>query len=1111
MESTPYSGRSPVLEPNTLDPYLSVSSDPEEIVFQASAIRLTPVGGSPNQTSPSPIGENDTQGGSTIQANHWAGNDHQNQSSCASPVSGGFLDPSNIELGGVDWRDGKFNVESTGSVVQQQAWSSSIADSFPRQWLNPEQTIPSPSSVQCHATTQSYAPSQGSLASADQWYGPAQLTVTTDHIPGNDLVSASTARGRSPLKSPIGITVSSVSRGDSPVPGPCHGRHPSRSSMHLSPGHMSSDSDDDGHVDDDHRSVSSLSVARTNNGQWIRSPTTGHIGLEPSSRGDEYVQSPNDLKTQRERDQKNQNITIWLSANAEAGGDQPPTRQRKHTSNRLRARSTGDRPLHLQQQDYFNLKLPDDNYTPGPGVLVRESEGSDDDASVESDGSAPGSPPADLNDPGRYNTALEGFASLELTEPTEGFCLYPWQDHSCDSTPRKEAMQPGSSTAAMVEFEKRAKDVETASLAATVDNNSLFHVRSAFTELSISAEPKRKEGRSLFSKRSFLQASSLLKRQASDLTTATANVGTQNSSGVPQRKESHSHRHRLSLSTRHQRSPSLTDALMSMTGQISAIGGNNAVHAVSPNAEVDVKSHAAKARGRSRSEVPRPVTPGLMSLMTGHGGPPVANFLSSPRSSAENELVRAAAQDVGHLAVKDEDDDEDHMDTDVNGFVMKFPPVSHLPVPTFQGFKQQIMDLNPLLEPVLIERFAREQVWRYENLVKLQQTHLDEIVNGTCQSGKFCVAQGGEAAFIDQNKPSAEAGQTQFRVTNSSNCHESPCVGTESSLASAQFPPGVPIPPVNRLPAEFECTICNSVKKFQKPSDWSKHVQEDLQPFTCSFPDCNEPKSFKRKADWVRHENEKHRHLEWWTCAICGHTCHRKDNFVQHLVREHKMIDPKVKKGKGVEGQASRDRLAKLLDECRHETELTAESEPCRFCGNILGNWKKLQAHLGKHMEQLAMPVLELAKQSTATPSLPAGVSAETYPPLSAPFHGQDAGVNRATLPTQYVKAGPVNPIPYAMSLLDYSSISGTVLSTEPEPIAESFYGQVKLPSQTHLPHQNSVTYPPYNPTHLTETETNASYSSSLYPAQASYPPYQHMAPTSPYSNSYVNSYSSQI
>jgi hypothetical protein len=102
------------------------------------------------------------------------------------------------------------------------------------------------------------------------------------------------------------------------------------------------------------------------------------------------------------------------------------------------------------------------------------------------------------------------------------------------------------------------------------------------------------------------------------------------------------------------------------------------------------------------------------------------------------------------------------------------------------------------------------------------------------------------------------------------------------------------MPPVERLPAEFECPLCFKTKKIYKPSEWTKHVNEDIQPFVCTFQECRDVKGFRRNADWFRHETERHRHLESWVCDLgdCRHTCFRKDNFAQHLVREHKIGEP---------------------------------------------------------------------------------------------------------------------------------------------------------------------------------------------------------------------------
>jgi hypothetical protein len=164
------------------------------------------------------------------------------------------------------------------------------------------------------------------------------------------------------------------------------------------------------------------------------------------------------------------------------------------------------------------------------------------------------------------------------------------------------------------------------------------------------------------------------------------------------------------------------------------------------------------------------------------------------------------------------------------------------------------------------------------------------------------------------------------------------------------------------LSQEFECQICFVSRKFIKPSDWTKHVHEDVQPFTCTWDRCRDPKMFKRKADWVRHENEGHRHLEWWTCDVedCRHVCYRRDNFLQHLVREHKFAEPKVKTKAAIKKAGGSDPTWQRVEKCHVETPNRPQDEPCRFCGKSFPTWKKLTVHLAKHMEHLSLPVLKL-------------------------------------------------------------------------------------------------------------------------------------------------------
>lgn len=179
--------------------------------------------------------------------------------------------------------------------------------------------------------------------------------------------------------------------------------------------------------------------------------------------------------------------------------------------------------------------------------------------------------------------------------------------------------------------------------------------------------------------------------------------------------------------------------------------------------------------------------------------------------------------------------------------------------------------------------------------------HSQAIERRECAAGLLCLALGGSTTLLDMNgrllvdksKAGGQGGSSRA-VSDFSDDDSNP---GEGALTDETFPQGVPMPPTRNLPAEFECQLCFKVKKFQKPTDWIKHVHEDVAPFTCTYENCKEPKSFKRKADWVRHENERHRHLEWWICQIedCRHPCYRKDNFLQHIVREHKLPEVRFK------------------------------------------------------------------------------------------------------------------------------------------------------------------------------------------------------------------------
>jgi hypothetical protein len=88
--------------------------------------------------------------------------------------------------------------------------------------------------------------------------------------------------------------------------------------------------------------------------------------------------------------------------------------------------------------------------------------------------------------------------------------------------------------------------------------------------------------------------------------------------------------------------------------------------------------------------------------------------------------------------------------------------------------------------------------------------------------------------------------------------------------------------------------------------------------------------------------------------------CYRRDNFLQHLVREHKFAEPKQKTKAAMKKAGNLEPTWQKVEQCHVETTKQPKEEPCRFCGRVFPTWKKLTVHLAKHMEQMSLPVLRL-------------------------------------------------------------------------------------------------------------------------------------------------------
>jgi hypothetical protein len=898
----------------------------------------------------------------------------------------------------------------------------------------------------------------------------------------------------------------------------------SQSSNFLAPANRHSSEDDDEEEEQEkeaeHRESQigkmSSHIPRTVDGSWLPSTAGGQTGLDPTARGDIYVPSLKEIEEKRVVDEKNAEVASWL-AKSEAGselGEEAETgsRSRRVGSKRIkpRAHSTGARISALAPG------VPDDSAIPGPGALLDEdsevayTEGSASSASVDD---APASPPADVDvhyhetGQGYFPSVTEAVSEQEEPLPRQFIRAQPWQDVLRGPVVHDAINQPTTSNAAMYKYDQLAAKFETASRAATwgtrrrLSETDIQSIISGQGVMKLSlAQKTRERGNSIVK-----QASKLLPRRSSSNAKKKDSDGTQDG---PATEAAHKKQtDTLSSFKSLQRIPSIGKAsksppmktggaFLAMTGPLTAVGRSTS--ATSDTGSFPSGQMKNLKRQRSKSEIPRNKssgTPGLTELLTNLGGPPVPTLVSPMQEKKSGERgLQQRVDDEG----EEEGEEEEEAPADQGVKIDLKVKTDHI-VPNHDGFRAHVRQLNPRLEPFLADRIVMEQVRRYKKLVENKVKHTHAVKNlKHCPSNSFCLALGGEAKELPPRSSAKdpEATCAQFQVSGNGDSEGETNTFAEGIVTAALFPVGIPLPPVKKLPAEFECSLCFNVKKFQKPSDWTKHVHEDVQPFTCTFPHCSEARSFKRKADWVRHENERHRHLEWWKCNMpdCNHICYRKDNFVQHLVREHKKREPKVKSRGSTSSKAKpeADSVAawqaqlydqeveevwKLVDTCHFETLKKPKEEVCKFCGNVCNSWKKLTVHLAKHMEQIAMPVLDLVKRREVAPDTiisptersnrqqhisnaasPEGnmkVEPNGLSPYVMSVTPQHAGLQGMQSPSSYSQDSH-----YTHSLQNSPSFSHTPASAYDQPIMMQAAGMAQFAQRHNLP--ANLSYGPY-------------------------------------------------
>ncbi|PHH71149.1 hypothetical protein CDD82_6717 [Ophiocordyceps australis] len=391
--------------------------------------------------------------------------------------------------------------------------------------------------------------------------------------------------------------------------------------------------------------------------------------------------------------------------------------------------------------------------------------------------------------------------------------------------------------------------------------------------------------------------------------------------------------------------PNINSALVSMGHVSAAIGATH-----SRSGSISGKTLSSTLTVRSSLQRPRSVSAAASTENTSN----VAGLWK--RSRGPSMPPSAPVSNAGANAEEEEDDDDDELHDDHDLRMMDAGVMKQF-TPDVAGFGQQVLSLNPNLgveNSYLLDRITHQQMLRYNSLVKAKDEHFG--LGNKCPCGSLCLALGGSAKTADLQSDSPRAGDS---ISAPSSDPDDGTAG-EGVMSQESFPPGIPMPPTSHFPAELECQLCFQRKKCVKPSDWTKHVHEDVQPFTCTWDNCRDAKMFKRKADWIRHENEGHRHLEWWTCDIdpCRHTCYRRDNFLQHLVREHKFAEPRIKTKAALKRASGLDPAWAKVEQCHRETSKQPQEEPCRFCKRVFYTWRDLTVHLAKHMEQVSLPVL---------------------------------------------------------------------------------------------------------------------------------------------------------
>ncbi|KAJ4989340.1 hypothetical protein SVAN01_05065 [Stagonosporopsis vannaccii] len=146
--------------------------------------------------------------------------------------------------------------------------------------------------------------------------------------------------------------------------------------------------------------------------------------------------------------------------------------------------------------------------------------------------------------------------------------------------------------------------------------------------------------------------------------------------------------------------------------------------------------------------------------------------------------------------------------------------------------------------------------------------------------------------------PSQKTGRTMLSGTEATHHHQSldDVVDTKSVTSYAVtvtdiHGKGVNLPPPPKNAdgeRDFECPYCYIIcpARYGRGRPWRTHLLQDLQPYTCTYPDCEASEQlFRSRREWNEHEAN---HRKVWRCIEHPGAIYRSRGGLElHLRQEH--------------------------------------------------------------------------------------------------------------------------------------------------------------------------------------------------------------------------------